>query len=414
MAGSPATPRPERELRRQRSAGIVCLLASAILFGLAYTPPLSFPLWLGRLVGRELSLLTALLGLLAAILLFRALPSRAGRALGLTLGLLLLGLGALPFVTALPSFAQPGLRFSPREYVFGVGSPRGIREEHDVAIASDRPELLVDVYRPDQPGPRLSPGVIVIHGGSFHYGDKGDAPQVSRGLAAAGFAVFDLRYRLAPQHPFPAAVQDVLCAVGRLAEPAAQARFAVDGQRIALLGRSAGGTLALAAAYAAAAQAVTPKGRSALPSLRAGCAVIDVAPRAVVGIYPWTDLKAAYEHPPSPDALDTRDRLVGYLGGTPEQLPGPYAHASPLFYAQLAELPRAALPPTLLIHGLGDTLVRPEQSQQLAAALRQAGYAPQTLFIPMAEHGFDHRAGGTGEQLERAAVLRFLSQALSP
>lgn len=416
---------PEARLRICRIAGFLCLGLSVVGFDAMFTPPTTSGWWVPRLISRELAGLTALLGLAAAILLYRSIQSRLWRGVWVVFAGLHCLLGSLPLTTVLPLFSQHGLRPSPLEYVFGVGSPAGIREDHDVALASDRPDLLVDVYRPAQPPASPGPGVVVIHGGSFVRGDKGDVPQVSRALAAAGFAVFDLRYRLAPQNPFPAAVQDVLCALGRLAEPAARERFSVDGRRLAVLGRSAGGTLALTAAYAAAAQAAVPPGQpqnaaqnpaqnpAQLPSLRAGCAVIDVAPRAVVGIYPWTDLRDVYEHPHYPDPLATPETMAAYLGGSPQQLPGPYAHASPLTYATLPGLPRGVLPPTLLVHGLDDSLVRPDQSQRLQEALGKAGYSPQTLYIPMAEHGFDHRPGGAGEQLERALVVRFLKSALA-
>lgn len=403
---------PEQRPRLRRYAALLCLGLTAGLYVAQNSPPLSFGWWLPRLITRELALLTVLLALGTAWLSIRAFQSRIAKGVCVTMALLY-GFGAsLPLFGVLPLFSRLGLRFSITEYVFSVSRPSGIREEHDVMLASDRPELRVDVYRPAQPPATPSPGVVVLHGGSFQFGDKGDVPQVSRALAAAGFAVFDLRYRLAPQHPFPAAVQDVLCAVGRLAEPAARERFFVDGKRIALLGRSAGGTLALTAAYAAAAQAAVPSGQAGLPALRAGCAVIDVVPKAVVGIYPWTDLRAVHDQPPPIDPLDSPDKMRAYLGGTPAQLPGPYAHASPLFYAGLSGLPGGTLPPTLLIHGEGDAMVPAAHSERLADALRRAGYTPQTLFIPLAEHGFDFRPGGAGEQLERALVLRFLGSAL--
>lgn len=409
---SPESRQSSRGTRLRRRAGLIGLGLAGLGTAITYTPPLSFAWWVPRLVGRELALLIALLALAAAILLARTIGKRTWRIGLVALAGSLSLVGSLPFSRTLPLFGRHGVYFSLSEYVLGVGVPPGIREDHDVVLASDRPELVADVYRPAQAPATPSPGVVVIHGGSFQFGDKGDAPQVSRALAAAGFAVFDLRYRLAPKHPFPAAVQDVLCALGRLAEPAARERFAVDGRRLAVLGRSAGGTLALNAAYAAAAQAAVPVGQAQLPSLRAGCAVVDVAPRAVVAIYPWTDLRAVHDQPPRPDTITSRESMRAYLGGSPEQLAGPYAHASPIFYASRADLPRGVLPPTLLVHGQGDSMVLPEQSDRLFDALTRSGHTPKLLSIPGAEHGFDQRPGGTAEQLERALVLRFLQQTL--
>ncbi len=406
-----------RSDRRREWLVWVALGLAGLLVASAYLPPLFYPLWMLRYFARELALFAVLLALIALGLLLRPLASAApGRPLRLRLAAaLLLGLGSLPVATTLPLFARQGQWFSPWQY-FRFSAPIAragqVVEEHDVALASDRPQLLVDVYRPATAPAAAEAGraaIVVIHGGSFQRGDKGDVPELSRVLAAAGYAVFDLRYRLAPQHPFPAALQDILCIVGRLAEAKARERYTLDGRRIALLGRSAGGTLALSAAYAAALQAAPAAAGVPVPALRAGCAVVDVVPTAVIAIYPWTDLAQVYAAPPQPDPLDSRQVMEAYLGGPAGQLPGPYRHGSPLSYAAA----RVALPPTLLVHGQADTLVLASESARLAQALAAAGHAVTHLAIPFAEHGFDHRAGGAAEQLARAASLRFLSAALA-
>lgn len=402
--------------RRREMLAIVCLGLAGLLVVSAYLPPVVYLLWMVRFFARELSLFACLLSALALVLLAKAPPSgslvKRGRVLALAA--LLLVLGALPLAATLPLFNRQRSWFSIGQYV-GFSADRSaaaqIVEEHDVVLAADRPELLVDVYRPAAAGDRPGAGaaVVVVHGGSFQRGDKGDVSEVSRALAESGYAVFDLRYRLAPQHPFPAALQDILCIVGRLAEPSAQTRYGVDARRIALLGRSAGGTLALSAAYAAAVTQHPAKQGALAPALRAGCAVVDVAPAAVVAIYSWTNLNEAYEAPPRLDPLDTPQVIRAYLGGPASQLAGPYRHASPVSYATLG----SPLPPTLLVHGQADTLVPPQQSASLKTALTDAGHAVTHLAIPFAEHGFDHRAGGVAEQITRATILSFLGHALA-
>ena len=63
------------------------------------------------------------------------------------------------------------------------------------------------------------------------------------------------------------------------------------------------------------------------------------------------------------------------------------------------------LPTTLLLHGLDDLLVRPFHSQRLYDVLVRNAQTVTLLGIPGADHGFDFRAGGIGEQIERAAVI---------
>lgn len=381
------------------------LIASALLVALMFLPAPLYPLWLARFVVREAALLPAILAGWALLRIRRESPP-APRRTGACVGAALLIVASLlPVLAPLPLCLRHGVTPSLWQYLTGAPS-LSIPVERNVTLASDRPDLLVDVYRTAKPGADLRPAVIVLHSGSFHFGDKGEAPAVSRQLAAAGYVVFDLRYRLAPTDRFPAAVQDIKCILGRLAEPAQRTRFAIDPARIALLGRSAGGSLALTAGYAA--QAAGPD----LPAIPPSCAVAEIAPRAIVAIYPWGDLRAAYEHPPRPDPLGTPTLFRSYIGGTPQELPAAYAHASPGIY--IRHRPPRSLPATLLVHGLADGLVDAQNSRAVAAALRTAGYAPQHVEIPLSEHGFDQRPGGVGEQLARTLIVQFLDQALAP
>ena len=122
-------------------------------------------------------------------------------------------------------------------------------EENDVEFA--RPggfALTLDAKTPDGNGP--FPAVIIVHGGSFSRGNKRTyVTPLFELLSSAGFAWFTINYRLAPDHQFPAAVEDVESAVRWVRTNAA--KYHVDARRIALAGESAGGYLV---AYAAQAQ----------------------------------------------------------------------------------------------------------------------------------------------------------------
>jgi acetyl esterase/lipase len=252
--------------------------------------------------------------------------------------------------------------------------------------------LALDVYRPAATG--RVPAIVVVHGGGWSAGDKGEAPLASAWLAARGYAVFDVQYRLAPPPTWQAAVGDVKCAIGWVKRRSGEAGVDVDPAHVTLLGRSAGGHLALLAAYA-------PDDPALPPSCDAG----DTRVASVISFYGVTDLAWAWEHPMNPRVFDARARLGNYVGGTPATEPARFRALSPV------ERATAAAPPTLLVHGGSDQIVSVEQSERLDRRLGALGVPHETLLIPYAQHGFDFIAGGLGAQLAEDAVLRFLRAA---
>jgi acetyl esterase/lipase len=114
------------------------------------------------------------------------------------------------------------------------------------------PEQPAPAEQTDAPGADLPQpeapqraAIVVVHGGSWARGDKADIAwrAVCQWLASAGYVTFSVDYRLAPQHIFPAAFDDVSLAVRWLREPAQLDRFQIDPDRIGAFGGSAGGNL---------------------------------------------------------------------------------------------------------------------------------------------------------------------------
>ncbi len=183
---------------------------------------------------------------------------------------------------------------------------------------------------------------LLLHGGGFIGGSaSGHAAIAGRYSKASRGVVYTLDYRLAPEHPHPAAVTDAVAAVRALAER-------VPGGRLAIIGESAGGAIAL----------------SALHELRDSGGPL---PRCGVLTSPWLDLTL------SADSMTERaDGDVGlsaarlapmaehYAAGRLDQ-PGP----SPLFGDQ------SGLPPLLLQTG-GDEILRGD-AERLAARAREQG-----------------------------------------
>jgi acetyl esterase/lipase len=97
----------------------------------------------------------------------------------------------------------------------------------------------------------LLPGLIYFHGGGLVAGSVATHDPIGRSLAnSCACRVISVEYRLAPEHPFPAALDDALAAVTHIGADAAA--FGIDGARLGICGDSAGGTLAAATAQAVA------------------------------------------------------------------------------------------------------------------------------------------------------------------
>jgi acetyl esterase/lipase len=267
-----------------------------------------------------------------------------------------------------------------RDLILGVRAPEVEVTEHEYA-QNGRKALKLDLYR--SRGVEMpQPLIVVVHGGSWNGGDKKELPAINRYLAGQQYAVASINYRHAPKHPFPAAVEDVFRAIEFLRMNAGELR--IDAKRIVLLGRSAGGQIALSAAYAGK----------------------DPAVRGVVAFYAPTDLVLGYEKPSRRGVLDSKRALEGYLGGAPSQAPDRYAAASP------ANFINAATPMTLLIHGGLDPIVWPIHSELAASRLEAANRPHLYLHVPWATHGCDANLSGPSGQLSLYAINRFLAAAL--
>ncbi|MBI4401437.1 MAG: alpha/beta hydrolase [Nitrospirae bacterium] len=329
--------------------------------------------WNG-LLGFFLSLLAALLAvtpLLRAIPVAHRLPIQLEIAFG----------DAAP--RSLPETSPRPAPLVPADLLLGVDSPTGFRQSLVYGMAGGQ-ELRLDLYQPSTYGglhdpDTGAPGIVVIHGGSWQSGDKSQLLALNRYLAARGYLVAAINYRLAPRWPFPAARDDVVAALAYLKGHASD--LGLDPNRLALLGRSAGGQLALLVAYTAE----------------------DPAIRGVVAFYTPADMRYGYANPGNPAVIDSRGILEAYLGGSPNYVPDVYDAASPLNFVD------ARTPATLLIHGGRDEFVLPAQSERLAARLAQAGRPHFLLRLPWATHGCDANFSGPCGQLSTYAIERFLA-----
>jgi acetyl esterase/lipase len=125
-----------------------------------------------------------------------------------------------------------------------------LTEDRQVPGPDAGADVPIRLYRPKNAPDRPLPGVLEIHGGGFLFGnlDMMD-PWCQRVSAEVGAVVVSVEYRLAPEQPFPAGVEDCYAALAWTAEQADD--LGIDPARIAVSGQSAGGGLAAATALLA-------------------------------------------------------------------------------------------------------------------------------------------------------------------
>ena len=364
-------------------------------------PAPGYRIWLFSVAVGEWSLWFSALASIGTILSLIARATVGKNKLGiasLVIGSVAFVISLYPLFSTLPIASEQGVSFSPKRYFSGFDSSQTQTQNFITYTYSqiDGKDLQMDVYSPTNETANNGASVIVVHGGSWNGGMRSDFPQWNWWLAEQGFTVFDIDYRLAPQPNYLTATGDVKCAVRWVKEHAAE--FKISPERIALLGRSAGAHLALLAAYSAA--------DARLP---ATCANKETSEdvRAVVSFYAPVDLLWAYDNPANQFVINGPATLARFLGGNPHEsaeIRERFVLASPTAHI------KENTPPTLLIHGGQDQLVRNENMTRLAEKLKTADVPHKTLFIAYAQHGFDYNFNGFGSQISQAAILEFLHE----
>lgn len=293
--------------------------------------------------------------------------------------------------------AELGARMLPKRWTPIRKDPPHVPWQRDVAIGTHLETgdpLLADLWQPPQDVPRTGLAAIYLHGSAWHYGDKDLGTRIFfRHLAGQGHVIVDLAYTLAPKAQLHAMLADVKRAIAWIKAHAAE--YGVHPERVVLMGGSAGGHLALLAAYA-----------PHHPQLDPADVDVDTSVRAVVSFYGPPDLRALYDRLWTLPAYRGKTRLgqqsVAYLeqrsgfaftsptdvlpdllGGTPDEVPELYRLGSPLTHVG------PHCPPTLLLQGAHDFIGMTPDVRRLYHALRAAGVPSIYVEFPDTEHGFD-------------------------
>jgi acetyl esterase len=279
-----------------------------------------------------------------------------------------------------------GLSTAGRMTPFANPKRHGIEVESDILYGPHADWNLLDIYRPvHRPGPW--PVVFYVHGGAFHLLSKDTHWLMGLVFARFGYLVINISYRLAPKHPYPAAVEDTFAAYTWMAKRIRE--LGGDPTRVAVAGESAGGNLVTALTLAACQERPEPYAREVFETglvPRASmpfCALLEVShmerfaqrrklPFWLQGML--GDVSSVYLHGQSRDGgaeLDLADplRVIEGAAGVPHE--SRFARPLPPFFAPV---------------GTRDPLL--DDTRRLEKALRLLNVPVEARYYPGGIHAF--------------------------
>ncbi len=274
------------------------------------------------------------------------------------------------------------LALLPASHKLLADPPDSVLWEEGVVYSTPAGEsLAMNIARPKVQNDLL-PAVICIHGGGFRAGKRESYDALCVKLAEQGFVAATVTYRLAPKHPFPAAVHDCKAAVRWLRANAG--KYQIDPNKIGVTGGSAGGHLAQFLGVTANVPQFEGTGGNPEQSSHVAC---------VVNVYGPSDFTQSYGK-----SVDAHEVLPLWFGGNLETERKRHIIGSPLYWVT----PDAA--PTLCIHGTEDKYVAHEQAVWMTEKLSAAAVDAELLTLEGAGHGFK---GADAEKAEKALLEYF-------
>jgi acetyl esterase/lipase len=259
--------------------------------------------------------------------------------------------------------------------------------------------------------------VVYIHGGGFIWGSREDiSEELIKLFIDNGFAIFSIDYRLAPESKLSDILEDVQDALSWLRKEGLN-QFSIDPERLAVIGGSAGGFLAL------------------------NTGLFVKKPQAIISFYGYGDISTRWATEPStfyrqqeliPRELALKllsngiisegpieTRYLYYLyarqqGVWVQEITGVHPTFKQAELLQLCPIHQVNqdYPPTLFLHGTMDTDVPYEQSVFMRAALIKKGVSARLITIPNGEHVFENNFNDSIVQEALGQVISFLTKHL--
>lgn len=382
---------------------VLTVLALAFIGSLAYyiwnpsdfnvTLRISNIMSLLAMLALQMPMFLVILTLFIIVLLLLAVWKKAliARALLIPQLLLVLFLIIEPITQTLNYAKNENVSVSLSSHFFGKTEITSkVTQDVVYGTTSDGVELKLDVWPAHGDSKKsLHPAVIMLHGGGWVEGDKGGSPHWYQRLSELGYTVFDVQYRMPPHAGWKDEVGDVKSAIGWVVEHADT--YKIDPKKINVMGQSAGGNLAMLAAYSMGDEQLPPS-----------TSVSPVPINSVINIYGPSDMTEFYKNKRSPDYAE--DVLKKYIKGTPAQFPDRYKILSPISYIN------ENTPPTISFYGTSDRVVPDEQGEILDRKLRENSVSHEFYLLPGADHVFDVKSGSLNTQFAFEKVKAFLQK----
>lgn len=263
--------------------------------------------------------------------------------------------------------------------------PQARPEKHGVEVLRDIPyrdtgddSHLLDVYRPIDRREPL-PVVLHIHGGGFRILSKDTHWVMGLAFARRRAVVFNVSYRLAPRHPFPAAIEDVCAAYEWVLDNAA--RFGGDPSKILVAGESAGANLTTSVVLATTFERPEPFAKRVFER-----GVVPVGAMPFCGLLHVSEIERYFANPKLHPIVVERMKEVSeaYLSGpTP---PHGLDLANPLVVLESGAPPARPLPPFFAPVGTKDPIL--DDTRRLALALERRSVPCETTYYAGEPHAF--------------------------
>ena len=253
-----------------------------------------------------------------------------------------------------------------------------IQDDVKIGTTGSR-DLKGDLFIPPNEN-KQRPAILILHGGGWREGDRKQLRGYGILLARQGFVCLCSSYRLSTEDIWPAQIQDVKCAIRYLRSN--YEILGIDPDRIGITGNSAGGHLSLMAGLKDYDKSFEGEG---------GYEEVSSEVKAICAIYPPAKIRKLEDTDP---IIDAYKMLMGEVGQEE------YDKASPLIQI------KNDFPPTMLVHGSSDSVVRLEDSTDLYQKLKQEKGTAELHIFSEEDHAFDS-ARGYGRSIAELQHLFF-------